>query len=83
MFPSNDRNNKKDSYSSNISARFNDKVLAPMLPDPARAKDRVVYLATYVDVMSNAVISGIAQGRERSSGLAKMRLDRTESNPTT
>jgi hypothetical protein len=54
-----------------------------MLPDPARAKSGAGYFATYVDVMPNAVISSIAQGRERSSGFAMTRPDRTEINPTT
>jgi quinol monooxygenase YgiN len=35
-------------------------ILAPMLAGPARAQDNVVYLATYVDVLPNAVLSGEA-----------------------
>ena len=40
-----------------------------MLPGPARAQGGVVYLATYVDVMPNAVISSaapLAQYRDAS-----------------
>jgi quinol monooxygenase YgiN len=35
-------------------------ILAPMLAEPARAQGSAVYLATYVDVLPNAVLSGEA-----------------------
>lgn len=35
-------------------------ILAPMLAEPARARGSAVYLATYVDVLPNAVVSGEA-----------------------
>jgi quinol monooxygenase YgiN len=44
-------------------------ILAPMLAAPARAQGSAVYLATYVDVLPNAVVSGaalLAQYRDAS-----------------
>jgi quinol monooxygenase YgiN len=35
-------------------------ILAPMLAGPVRAQGNAVYLATYIDVLPNAVVSGVA-----------------------
>jgi quinol monooxygenase YgiN len=35
-------------------------ILAPMLAGPVRAQGDAVYLATYIDVLPNAVVSGVA-----------------------